>query len=103
VLGLPLERLDRPVEVTMRWASAPLWFVPDEAAADALLGEGVPRGRVWTTQELLELFAIPGLTTADARRLAIAKLAIDGVLTVTGERPAVVPHDRAGWLPGLGP
>jgi hypothetical protein len=102
-LGLPLERLDHPVEVRMSWAPVPLWFVPDEAAAAALVVGGVPRGRVWTTRELLDLFGIPALTTDHARVLARAKLAIDGVLTVTGKRPAVVWHDPAGWLPGLEP
>jgi hypothetical protein len=77
VLGLPLDRLDRMVEVRMAWCPT-LWFVPDEPAAEQLLTEGIRRGRVWTIAELLDLLAILGLTKAHARTLALAKLEVDG-------------------------
>jgi hypothetical protein len=62
----------------MTWCPVPLWLVPDEAAAEALRAAGVPSGQVWTVDELLALLATPGLTDAEARRRALAKLEGDG-------------------------
>jgi hypothetical protein len=126
VLGLPLDRLDRMVEVRVPWAPVRLWFVPTEAAVELLLAEGVPRGRIWTASELRDLLRIPGLTNAGARRVATAKMALgDGVLNLVRARlaidgglpdvnskvatPAVerdardvcAPRDGTDWLPGL--
>jgi hypothetical protein len=81
VLGLPLDRLDRMVEVRMAWCPVSLWFVPDEPAADALRAEDVPRGRIWTVHELLALLRTPDLTKAGTRTRALAKLEFDGELT----------------------
>jgi hypothetical protein len=69
------------VEIRMAWCPVPLWFVPDEPAAEQLLTEGISSGRVWTIAEPLDLPAIPGLTKAHARTLALAKLEVDGLLT----------------------
>jgi hypothetical protein len=114
-LSLPLKRRDPmggPLEITMAWCPVPLWLAPDEAVADVLVAQGIPRGRIWLMQELLDLLAIPGLTPAGARRLAHVKLEFDGVLDdhlagliepIPGaSTPAVVP-ERPGWLPGLEP
>lgn len=92
-LGLPLERLAQPVEVRMAWCPVPLWFVPDDLAAERLVADGISRGRVLTVVELAALLAIPGLTTAGARRLALAKLGVDGALTrVRRAAPAEAPR-----------
>jgi hypothetical protein len=79
----PASRPSPPAEATqvrMTWCPVPLWLVPDEAGAEALRADGVPRGRIWTTAEVLALLAIPGLTDAEARRRALAKLEGDGVI-----------------------
>ena len=129
LLQLPLPQLDRMVEVRMQWSPVPLWFVPDEVAADQLLSEGVSRGRVWTTQELLTLLALPDITQAGTRRIALAKLqfdaTLDAVLPPPNTTPSRSPRRSASkattspttssapspapspppspWLPGLAP
>jgi hypothetical protein len=97
-LGLPLEPFAHPVEVRGAWCPVPLWFLPDELAVELLVTPHVPRGRVWTVDELLALLRIPALTTAGARRVAVAKVAVDSVITDVVPAP---PCD--GWLPGLEP
>jgi hypothetical protein len=68
VLGLPLDQLDRVLRVAVPWLAGPLWFVPDEADAEALVAAGeARRGAVWTAAELMDLLAIPGMTKAQAR------------------------------------
>jgi hypothetical protein len=81
VLGLRLPQLDRLLEVRVPWLAVSLWFVPDPSAAEVLVGEGVSRGRIWTSSELIDLIGIPNITTASARRLAETKAAIDGEIT----------------------
>jgi hypothetical protein len=71
----------RPAEgtqVRMAWCPVPLWLVPDAAAAARLVAAGVAPGQIWTTRELLALLATPGLTDAEARHRALAKLDGDG-------------------------
>jgi TubC N-terminal docking domain len=75
VLGLPLSQLDRMLEVRVTWLPATLWFIPDEAAIEVLVAEGVSRGRIWTAGELLELMATPTMTKTGAQGVALAKLA----------------------------
>lgn len=83
VLGLPLDQLDRVLEIRVPWLPVSLWFVPDERAVEGLLGDGVTRGRIWTAAELQDLLSLPRVTPATARTLAEAKLAMDGdVVTV---------------------
>ncbi len=78
VLGMPLNRLDRVLKVRVPWWPEALWFVPAETDAEALAAEGVSRGVIWTAGELADLMAVPGITTAGARTVALAKLAIAG-------------------------
>jgi hypothetical protein len=89
VLGLPLDQLDRVLEIRVPWWPDPLWFVPAEADAEILVHEGISRGRIWTAGELRDLLSIPGITKASARRVAEAKLAMDGDVTVV--RPVAAP------------
>jgi hypothetical protein len=86
VLGLPVDQLDCVLEVRVAWLPVTLWFVPDAVAADALLGEGTSRGRIWTRTELLDLLAIPSLTKVHARTIATTKASFDG--EVVPVRPA---------------
>jgi hypothetical protein len=79
VLGLPLAELDRVLRVRVPGLEVPLWFVPTSADAAALVtARTAPRGAVWTARELLDLLAVPGLTQAQARTVALAKLEFDG-------------------------
>lgn len=81
LLGMPLDQFARegcPVEIKTPWLDLPLWLVPSEAAAEALVREGVSRGRVWTAGELLDLLAVPGLTREQARTVALVKATFTG-------------------------
>lgn len=89
VLGLPLDQLDRVVIVRVPWLDVPLWFVPDEANAQALIAAGeATRGAVWTARELLDLLAVPGLAKDQARTVALAKLQFDGDVVTVRRRDA---------------
>ena len=81
LLGMPLDRFERegaPMEIRVPWLPVTLWLVPAEADAEALVGEGVSRGRVWTAWELMDLLAIPGLTREQAQTVARVKATFDG-------------------------
>jgi hypothetical protein len=119
VLALPLSQLSACLRVRGPWLDVPLWFVPGEADAVALVGRGdVTRGAVWTVAELTDLLAIPGITKPQARTVAIAKAEFGGDLvdviqcapaeaTDPAKRPAAgdcpvrrecVPGLEPGWL-----
>src|SRR5262249_44300179 len=66
------------LEVRVPWNSTTLWFVPDDVAAEALVAEGVSRGRIWTSGELLDLLSIPTIGSAGVQTIARTKLAVDG-------------------------
>lgn len=79
VLALPLDQLDAMLTVRVPWWPSLLYFVPDEADAEALVAAGeATRGAVWTRRELLDLLAVPGITKDLARTVALAKLAVAG-------------------------
>jgi hypothetical protein len=84
VLGLPVTQLDRLLQVRVPWLPESLWFVPDEAAVEALVGDGVSRGRIWTAGELLDLLSLP-TTKIEARTIAHAKVEFDGEVTAVRE------------------
>jgi hypothetical protein len=81
ILGLQIPQLDRMVEIRVPWLPVTLWFVPGPAEVEILVAEGVTRGRIWTSLELLQALAIPDITTAGVRRLAEAKLEFNGEIT----------------------
>jgi hypothetical protein len=85
VLGLPIPFLDRMLEVRVPGLPVTLWFVPGENAVELLMAEGVTRGRIWTSQELLTWLTIPGITKASTRTTIEYKLAFEGVLTAVGD------------------
>ena len=89
VLGLPLDQLDRELQIRVPWWREPLWFVPRGAAVEALVREGISRGRIWTVAELQDLLSLPTLSPATAHTVAMAKLAMDGTWrwSAGGRRP----------------
>jgi len=99
VLGLPLNQLDRVLEVRVPWLPVTLWFCPAEADATGLMTEGVSRGRIWTAAELLDLLGIPSITKAGVRTLAVAKLEFDGDVVEVRVRGV----EGSPRLPGLEP
>ena len=81
LLAMPLDRFEAegaPLELRVSWLPLTLWFAPTEADAEALVGEGVSRGRVWTARELMDLLSIPGLSLERVQTVARAKLELGG-------------------------
>ncbi len=66
-------RQESAIEIRVHWLPETLWFVPGVSRADALVGQGVPRGRIWTAGELADLASVPGVTREDIRNLARLK------------------------------
>ncbi len=67
-----------PLEIRVRWQERTFWFAADERDAEALGGDGVSRGRVWTARELIQLTALSSRNPRSLRAIALAKLAVDG-------------------------
>lgn len=81
ILAMPLDRFARDgqlLEVRVPWLDVTLWFVPEEREAEALVRDGVSRGRVWTAPELMDVMAISKRTSEALQTIALAKLALDG-------------------------
>jgi hypothetical protein len=81
LLGMTLgefARVGRPISVRVPWWPEPLVFVPDDAAAKALVARGTNRGIVWTAKELADLLSIPGITQEHAATIALAKIEFAG-------------------------
>jgi hypothetical protein len=67
------------LEARVPWFDVTLWFVPDERDADMLGREGVNRGRVWTTRELIGSLAVADQSQA-VRTIALVKVAFHGAI-----------------------
>jgi hypothetical protein len=81
ILAMPLDEFagnQKLLEVRVPWLDVTLWFVPKERDAEALVRDGVSRGRVWTARELMDVMAIGEWTCEALRTIAVAKLAFDG-------------------------
>src|SRR5262249_3588225 len=80
-LWMPLDvfaQAEASLEVRVPWLRATLWLVPTERDAAALGAEGVTRGRIWTTTELMNLMDIADRTPEMVKCLALAKLELGG-------------------------
>ena len=83
LLEFPLSRFETdgcPIEIAVPGLSETLWFVPGEADAEALIVEGVRRGRIWTAVELRDLLAAPWMIHGDAISIARAKVAFNATV-----------------------
>jgi hypothetical protein len=72
---------DVPSQVRIRWClpeTEPLWLVPSSTTAEALVAAGINPGEIWTSRELANLLAIPGITHDQVRRVILAKIAVAG-------------------------
>ena len=63
------------IEVKVEWLEDTLWFVPCPEQVQALLNEGVPRGRIWTSRELADLMSVSGMPRRDLVNIAKLKAA----------------------------
>jgi hypothetical protein len=99
ILAMPLDRFARDgqcLEIRVPWLDVTLWFVPEERDAAAIARTGAGRGRVWTASELMMLMTLPDRTSAIVRRLALAKIEVDGELSDVRPREPSDPHEPAG-------
>ena len=81
LVGMPLDQYARhgaPLEVRVPWHGETLWFVLDDRQAEALVREGVSRGRIWTAGELGELMTLPEPTPEIVQRIALVKREFGG-------------------------
>jgi hypothetical protein len=79
ILAMPLDEFVRKgklLEVRVPWLGVTLWFVPEKRDADMLGREGVNRGRVWTTEELVGALTLADQSEA-VRTIALVKVAFD--------------------------
>ncbi|MBI3455461.1 MAG: hypothetical protein HY002_06710 [Candidatus Rokubacteria bacterium] len=107
LLALPLPdfaKAGQSLEVRVAWWPEPLWFVPDESAAEGLVAEGISRGVIWTARELLDLLALSP-TPETAQTIARARAAFDGeILDLQPATPQLADAEGA-WpreIAGLG-
>ena len=98
LVAMPLDRYAHegaPLEIQVPWLGQTLWFVPDERQSEAMINEGVRRGRIWTAEELMRVVPVP--TRDVVQTIAIAKLTLDGDVTEVRRREsrflAAVPHE----------
>jgi hypothetical protein len=98
LVAMPLDRYARegaPLEIQVPWLGQTLWFVPDERQAEATISEEVPRGRIWTAEELMRV--VPVASRDVVQTIAIAKLTLDGDVTEVRRREtrllAAVPRE----------
>ena len=81
LVGMPLDQnasAGAPLEVRVPWHGETLWFVLDDRQAEALVREGVSRGRIWTAGELGELMTLPEPTPEIVQRIALVKREFGG-------------------------
>ena len=83
--GRPLYRLTNVLEVAVPWTSETLFIVPGPAHAAQLDAEGITRGRMWDTAELLDL-VLTSVTPEDARSIAESKLTLRGAVMAARDR-----------------
>jgi hypothetical protein len=89
ILAMPLDQFaceGQSLEVRVPWLDATLWFVSEEQDAEALLRDGVSRGRAWTARELMDVMAISERTSDAIRTIALAKLTFDGDIIAVSRR-----------------
>lgn len=83
VLGMRLSQFQAhgaPIQILVPGLAETLWFVPGEAHVDALVGEGVRRGRIWTAAELRVVAGSPEAGRDEVLTLARVKAWFDGDL-----------------------
>ena len=57
-----------------------VWFVSGRSEAQILLERGIPRGKIYTAQELLILLNLPGMDGEKVRRVHQAKEMFNGMI-----------------------
>src|SRR5262245_34354979 len=93
------------IEIRVPYLDVTLFFVPTEREVFLLQNEGISRGRIWTTDELLDVLSIGSMTRDQVAQVARAKAALAGdVVNVirreVSEESVVSPASIAPANPG---
>jgi sulfur transfer protein SufE len=70
-------RENSALEVRVPGCAETVWWVPNSRAAEQLMRQGISRGRIWTAQELLQVWEGPPLRQEDAQTLARLKATLN--------------------------
>ncbi len=93
ITGLSLEGFrasDWQIELRVDWLDETIFWVPTAEAAHRLVETGIPRGRIWTANELIDLSRIPDLSKNEIRSLGRlkARLGLEIISTeLTADEP----------------
>jgi len=74
------------LEVQVPWLDTTLWFVPIDDDARLLMAEGVRRGRIWTSGELMQLLTMADRTQKLVSTITYTKLAMDADVVAVRHR-----------------
>jgi hypothetical protein len=66
------------LEIRVPFLTDTLFFVSSLNEVSPLLSEGITRGRIWTANELNDLFNTPGLGPRGRLKIALARALFDG-------------------------
>lgn len=83
VTTMPLDRFARAgpiLEVASSLLAEHVWFVSGAAEVQILVERGIPRGKIYTAQELLVLLNLPGMDGDKVKRIHEAKELFDGTV-----------------------
>ena len=87
---------DYMVEISVPWWHETLWWVPTRHCIEVLSKEGINRGRIWTSGELIDLCRIDDLQEKDIRSIAILKAQFGvKILSVENWEPRLDPAQGA--------
>ncbi len=98
VLALPLDEFATAhlaLTVRIPGEADPHYFVSSLAEVEVLRGEGIPRGRIWTAQELADVVGA-GWTRETIGRLIAVKRTFGGAAVASTPPPGEVPAAGAG-------
>jgi len=89
ILGLSLREFERSrqaLELRVPWLEDSLWLVPRAGDVPTLVGEGIPRGRIWKVREMADLLSIPSITPTEIERIGRLKVEFGAeIISVTPE------------------
>lgn len=72
-----------------------IYFVSGEAQVQALLEQGISRGKIYSAQELLALLELPGLSGEGVKLIHEAKQLFSGTATEVRVMPEEAPYEKA--------
>ncbi len=74
------------LEMQVPWLDVTLFLAPTDDDVYRLTAEGVRRGRIWTSGELMQLLTMVDRTTETVSTITYVKLAMDGDIVAVRHR-----------------